>query len=130
MPLPEQDILQTADILAEQRNPGFETDKLASPNGFAAPQIAPIPIPGTGQTMDGTSGSQDFLAKFNQSVLGTRDKVTPGDLPNFTVEDVYNPRYRSILPGEDSEEAFGKGQSGWKQFGNALVKFGATAAGS
>lgn len=130
MPLPEQDILQTADVLAEQRNPGFETDNLPSPGGFTAPQAAPIPIPGTGQTMDGTSGSQDYLSKFNQSILGTKDNITPGKLPTFTVEDVYNPRYRSILPGEDSEEAFAKAQSGFKQFGNALVKMGATAVGT
>lgn len=130
MPLPEQDVLQTADVLAQQRNPGFETENLPSPNGFTAPQAAPIPIPGTGQTMGGTSGSQDYLSKFNQSILGTKDKLTPGNLPGYSVEDVYNPRYRSVLPGEDSEEAFAKGQSGWKQFGNALVKMGATAVGT
>lgn len=131
MPLPEQDVLQTSDTLAAQRNPGFETDNLPSPNGFTAPQAAPIPVPGTGQTMGGTQGSEDYLTKFNQSILGTKDTgITPGKLPNFTVEDVYNPRYRSILPGEDSEEAFAKGQSGWKQFGNALIKMGATAVGT
>lgn len=130
MPLPEQEVLQTGDVLADQRNPGFETENLPSPGGFAAPQIAPIPIPGTGQTMEGTSGSQDYLSKFNQSVLGTKDNLTPGKLPTFTTEDVYNPRYRSILPGEDSEEAFAKGQSGFKKFGNALVKMGATAVGT
>lgn len=131
MPLPEQEILQTADVLAEQRNPGFETENLGSPKGFEAPQAAPIPIPGTGQTMGGTQGSQDYLTKFNQDILGTQGGgVTPGKLPNFTVEDVYNPRYRSVLPGEDSEQAFALGQSPWKQFGNALVKMGATAVGT
>lgn len=128
MPLPEQDILEQGDVLAAQRNPGFETEGLPSPAGFDAPAIAPIPIPGTGLTEGG--GSDSYLNKFNQSILGTHDKLSPGKLPNFSVEDVYNPRYRSILPGEDSEEAFGKAQPWYKQWGNALVKMGATAAGT
>src|ERR1044072_4855310 len=131
MPLPEQEILQTADVLAGQRNPGFETEGLPSPGGFDAPQAAPIPIPGTAQTMGGTRGGEDYLTKFNADILGTKDTgLTPGKLPTFTAEDVTNPRYRSILPGENSEEAFGKAQSGFAQFGNALVKMGATAVGT
>lgn len=130
MPLPEQEVLHTADVLAAQREPGFETDNLPSPGGFTAPQIAPVPIPGTGLTMGGTQGSQDYLTKFNQSILGTKDKTTPGNLPTYQVSSVYNPRYRSILPGEDSEEAFAKGQSAWDKWGNSIVKFGATAVGT
>lgn len=131
MPLPEQDILEQGDILAQQRNPGFETEGLPSPAGFDTPAMAPIPIPGTGLTEEGGSnGGQEYLNRFNQSILGTQDKLTPGKLPIYTVSDVYNPRYRSILPGEESEEAFGKAQPWYKQWGNALVKFGANAAGT
>jgi len=129
MPLPEQDVLQQGDVLAAQRNPGFETEGLPSPAGFDAPAVAPIPIPGTGLT-EGQDSSQSYLNKFNQSILGTKDKVTPGKLPEYSVSDVYNPRYRSILPGEDSEEAFGKAQPWYKQWGNALVKTVATAGGT
>lgn len=131
MPLPEQDILQQGDILAQQRHPGFETEGLPSPAGFDAPAIAPIPIPGTGLTEDGANnGHQAYLNKFNQSILGTKGELSPGKLPVYSVSDVYNPRYRSILPGEDSEEAFGKAQPWFKQWGNALVKMGATAVGT
>jgi hypothetical protein len=132
MPLPEQDILAQGDVLAAQRNPGFETEGLPSPQGFDSPDIpavAPIPIPGTGAT-DGNSGQADYLAKFNQNILGTQETLTPGNLPNYTVSDVYNPRYRSILPGEDSEEAFGKAQPWYDKWGNALVKFGANTVGT
>lgn len=130
MPLPEQDILEQGDVLAAQRNPGFETEGLPSPAGFEAPEIAPIPIPGTGLTEGGGSSSESYLNKFNQSILGAKDKLSPGKLPTFSVSDVYNPRYRSILPGEDSEEAFGKAQPWYKQWGNALVKMTATAGGT
>ena len=130
MPLPEQDILQQGDVLAAQRNPGFETEALPSPAGFEAPEIAPIPIPGTGLVESGGQAQEAYLSKFNRSILGTRDRVTPGDLPNYSVSDVYNPRYRSILPGEDSEEAFAKAQPWFKQWGNAIAKMSATAAGT
>src|SRR5215831_4833282 len=127
MALPEQDVLQQGDVLAAQRNPGFETENLPSPKGFEAPEVAPIPIPGTGIA---EGGSEDYLSKFNQSILGTRDRATPGNLPTYTATDVYNPRYRSILPGEDSEEAFAKAQPWYKQWGNAIAKMATTAAGT
>lgn len=132
MPLPEENILEQSDILARQREPGFETENLPSPRGFDTPAIAPIPLPGTGEIETGTGigGSQDYLARFNQSILGKKNSLTPGNLPTYTAETVYNPRYKSILPGEDSEEAFAKGQSAWKQWGNAIVKMGATAVGT
>jgi hypothetical protein len=132
MPLPDQNTLEQGDVLAQQRNPGFETENLPSPSGFQAPDIpsiAPIPIPGTGAT-EGNNGQQSYLAKFNQSILSTKSGITPGNLPNFTASDVYNPRYRSILPGEDSEEAFAKGQPWYKKWGNALVKTAAIATGT
>lgn len=132
MPLPDVNTLEQGDILAQQRNPGFETENLPSPNGFEVPDIpsvAPFPIAGTGAN-DGNTGQQAYLAKFNQSILGAKPNTTPGNLPNFTVEDIYNPRYKSILPGEDSEEAFAKAQPWYKQWGNALVKTGAIAVGT
>ena len=129
MPLPEQDILEQGDVLAAQRNPGFETEGLPSPAGFDTPAIAPIPIPGTGLT-EGENSNESYLNKFNSSILGTKDKLSPGKLPDFSVSDVYNPRYRSILPGEDSEEAFGKAQPWYKQWGNAVAKMVATAGGT
>lgn len=129
MPLPEENILREGDILAQQREPGFLTEDLPSPNGFEVPNIAPIPIPGTGDFTPAES-SERYLEQFNASVLGTQDRLTPGKIPSFSAADVYNPRYRSILPGEDSEEAFGKAQPWYDKWGNALVKTGAFAAGT
>lgn len=130
MPL-EQEVLQQGDVLAAQRNPGFETEGLPSPAGFPVPDasIAPIPIPGTGVTEG--NGQKNYLDQFNQSILGAKGNgLTPGNLPTYSVSDVYNPRYTSTLPGEDSEEAFGKAQPWYKKWGNALVKFGANTAGT
>lgn len=132
MPLPEQNILEQSDILAGQRNPGFETEGLPSPAGFDSPDIpsvAPIPIPGTGLS-EGNDAGAAYLARFNKSILGAKEDITPGNLPTYTANDVYNPRYKSILPGEDSEEAFAKGQGWAKQWGNALVKTAATTVGT
>jgi len=131
MPLPEQEVLQQGDTLAQQRDPGFETEGLPSPAGFPGPQIAPIPIPGTGATELGVNkGSQSYLDAFNKSVLGATEDVTPGKLPQYVVSDVFNPRYTSVLPGEDTEEAFALAQPWYKKWGNALAKFGATAVGT
>lgn len=126
MPLPEESIQQQGEVLAAQREPGFETENLPSPSGF---QVAPIPIPGTGLT-EGNNGVGAYLANFNASILKTQDKLTPGKLPEYQASAVFNPRYNSILPGEDSEEAFAQGQSAWKKWGNAMVKMGATAVGT
>lgn len=128
MPIPEQDILQQGDILEGQRNPGFETENLPSPNGSQAPQVAPIAIPGTGETA--TGGTAGYMNAFKASVLGVQDKITPGKLPQFSVEDIYNPRYKSILPGEDSEEVFALEQPWYKKWGNAFTKMAATAVGT
>src|ERR1041385_9048413 len=129
MPLPDVGTLQQVDELEQQRAPNFETENLPSPKGFETPQVAPIPIPGTGQTEEGT-GRNGFSQDFIASVLGTEDKVTPGKLPSYSDSDVYNPRYSSILPGEDSEEAFAKAQPWYNKWGNALTKMGATAIGT
>lgn len=129
MPLPDAGTLQQADTLDQQRNPGFQTENLPSPKGFEDQQVSPLPLPGTGQqaqkTPDGLS--QDYISK----VLGTPNaRITPGNLPNYRASDVYSERYPSLLPGEDSEEAFAQGQSSWSKWGNALVKGGALAIGS
>lgn len=132
MPLPDAQVQQQSEALDKIVNPGFETENLPSPKGFDAP-TAPIPLPGTGQTVSGTGevGRRTGLSQsYINQVLGTKDNVTPGKLPTYTASDVYNPRYSSVLPGEDSEEAFAKAQPWYKQWGNALVKMGATAAGT
>ncbi len=130
MPLPEAGVLQQGEVLDQIRNPGFETENLPSPKGFDAPSVAPIPIPGTGGTIDGTGRYSGDVQSYMNGVLGKKDTVTPGKLPSFSASDVYNPRYTSILPGENSEEVFGQTQPWYKQWGNALVKMGATAAGT
>jgi len=129
MALPEENILREGDILSQQRDPGFLTEDLPSPGGFEVPNIAPIPIPGTGDFTP-AENSERFMEQFNASVLGTQDKLTPGRIPSFSASEVFNPRYRSILPGEDSEEAFGKAQPWYNKWANALVKTGAFAAGT
>jgi hypothetical protein len=131
MPLPEQEVLQQGDELNQIRNPGFQTDRLPSPDGFQAPQLtSPIPIPGTGSTQE-AAGQEGFSTDFINQILGTNQGApTPGKLPTYTVSDVYNPRYSSILPGEDSEEAFGKAQPFYNKWANAMVKMGATALGT
>lgn len=129
MALPEENILREGDVLAQQRDPGFLTEGLPSPAGFEVPNIAPIPIPGTGDFTP-AEGATRFMEQFNATVLGTADKLTPGHIPSFSASEVFNPRYRSILPGEDSEEAFGKAQPWYDKWANALVKTGAFAAGT
>lgn len=128
MPLPEVGTLQQVDQLEAQRGPNFETENLSSPKGFPAPATAPIAIPGTGQTVEGTGGGSNLQSYIN-GVLGVTDRPTPGRLPSYSA-DIYNPRYSSILPGEDSEEAFAKAQPWWNKWGNALTKMGATAVGT
>jgi hypothetical protein len=130
MPLPEAGVIQQGELLDQIRNPGFETENLPSPKGFDAPSVAPIPIPGTGGTIDGTGRYSGDVQSYINGVLGKKDGLTPGKLPSFSVSDVYNPRYTSILPGEDSEEVFAQAQPWYKQWGNAMVKMGATAAGT
>lgn len=131
MALPEESILQQADALTEQRNPQFVTEDLPSPAGFEERQIAPIPIPGTGQTGESSNdGNGAYLNKFKASILGTEDNLSPGKLPSYSVSEVFNPRYSSVLPGEDSEEAFALEQPWFKKWGNALVKFGANVGGT
>lgn len=127
MALPEVSTLKEGDALESQRNAPFETENLPSPKGFEGPQVAPIPVPGTGLT---TGKSGGFSQDFTSAVLGTQDKITPGKLPSFTASNVFNPRYNSILPGEDSEEAFALAQPWYKKWGNAFTKMLATTAGT
>lgn len=133
MPLPEESVLQQGDILARQREPGFVTENLPSPGntGFELPDktVAPIPIPGTGDVVNG-SKKTSALDALTADVLGTKDSLTPGKLPRYSASDVYNPRYTSILPGENTEEAFALAQPWQKKWGNALTKMTATAFGT
>lgn len=129
MALPEENILREGDLLSQQRDPGFLTENLPSPEGFQVPNIAPIPIPGTGDFTP-QENSERYMEQFKAAVLGAPSRLTPGTLPNYSAADVFNPRYRSILPGEDSEEAFGKAQPWYNKWANALVKTGAFAAGT
>lgn len=90
--------------------------------------IAPIPLAGTGQVQEGTG--KGFSQSYTQAVLGAKTKENPANLPMFSAEDVYNPRYNSILPGEDTEEAAAKAQPWYKKWGNATAKMTATALGT
>lgn len=120
MPIAPLPTLQAADAINQFPQP----DRMnVGPDQHAAP----TPLPGTGQVEVGTGS---FSRDYTSQVLGTKDKNDPGHLAMYSGQDVYNPRYTSVLPGEDSEEAFAKGQSAWNKWGNALVKMGATAVGT
>lgn len=122
MPLPPIGTLQAADQIEQMPQP----DRLnVGPN--LRDQVAPTPIPGTGRTQTGEGFSTDYI---NQ-VLGAKpNQGDPGHLQSYSGEDVYNPRYSSVLPGEDSEEAFAKSQPWYNKWANATIKMGATAAGT
>jgi hypothetical protein len=140
MPINTPETDQAIAAQEEAKGGDFSPMNVPSPAGFQVPQVAPIPIPGTGLTVGGTGN----LKQGNNAVEGTNidqdlfnkifgTKTQPykvGNLPTFTADQVYNKRYPSILPGEDSEEAFAKAQSWTSKWGHALVKFGATAVGT
>lgn len=120
----------------------FSAAQLPSPGALNMPQAVPITLPGTGLTREG-SGSQNLEQgntpvngtnvdqNFLNKILGAKEtQYKVGNLPTYTEDQTYNPRYRSILPGEDSEEAFAKHQSTGQKWGNAFVKFLGTAVGT
>lgn len=124
MPLPPVQTLDAADKIGQIPEP----DRLnVGPSGL--PQAAPIPIPGTGLTQEKSFG-KGFSSDYANAVLGAKPHNDPGHLQMFSGQDVYNPRYSSVLPGEDSEEAFAKAQPWYNKWANATLKMGATAIGT
>lgn len=122
MPLPPIGTLQAADQIEQVPQP----DRL-NVGPQPGQMVAPRPIPGTGQIETGSGFSTDYT---NQVLGAKSNKGDPGHLQMYSGEDVYNPRYSSVLPGEDSEEAFAKAQPWYNKWANATIKMGATAAGT
>lgn len=123
MALPPVDTLNAAD----QINQIPEPDRM----NVGPKPYTPIALPGTGAiTTEAGEKTSGFSQNYINAVLGAKPNYDPGHLQEYSGEDVYNPRYSSVLPGEDSEEAFAKSQPWYNKWANATIKMGATAAGT
>lgn len=122
MPLPPVNTLDAADQIGQVPEP----DRM----NVGPKPVAPQPLPGTGLTIQGDQQKGGFSQDYINTVLGAKPNYDPGHPQVFSGQEVYNPRYSSVLPGEDSEEAFAKAQPWYKKWGNAMTKMAATTVGT